>query len=329
VELNKKGYTLIEVMAVSAIVIILLSGVYSFFSLSQRMYHSGTGKVDLHHSIRLASERVIREIRFANELMLLEDWDIESANTERYSYIYYDSENKSVILLDHAGSHSLSEPLVSDFSFSSQGNTLLFSIKGEHKSSQFSLDSSVTLLNFSGLLPNPDHPEAIRFAVPDYGSVNGPSPDPDTNPDPDPDPPGPGTEMDFRVLHHHALPIADSSNPSHTATLEWEETFPEQITEITVSFSRLIEGYRQNNPSSFTGEWKLSVFYNGADHLVKNESIVKPTSRDTFTHTLNEYIPANQPVKIILYITYWYGGHSNNWIKPEFSDIQLELKFFS
>jgi len=188
VELNKKGFTLVEVLAVSAIVIILFSGVYSFFSLSQRMYDSGTGKIDLHHSVRLASERVIREIRFANELMLLEDWEIESANTERYKYIYFDSDKKSVILLDQAGSHSLSDPL-SEFSFSSQGNTLLFTLKGEQRSSHFSLDSSVTLLNFSGLLPNPDNPVAIRFAVPDFGSDMGPSPDPGPEPPLDPDPP--------------------------------------------------------------------------------------------------------------------------------------------
>lgn len=328
--LNKKGFTLVEVIVTSAIVLLLLTAVYSFFSLSQRIYRTGSEKVDLHHSVRLASERVIREIRFANELVLLDEWEIESANTERYKYIYFDSDNKAIVLLDEEGSHSLSDSLVSNFTFSSQGNTLLFTVTGEHNTTNFSLDSSVTLLNFSGLLPNPENPVAIRFAVPDIGSGTGPSPDPEPDPDPpaDPDPSEPDVQVDFRVLHHHALPIADKSNPSFTATLEWEEAFPGNITDISLSFSRTIEGHRQNSSSSFTGEWRLSIFYNGADHPIASESIVQPRNTQTYNHTISEYIPENQPVKVILYITYWYGGHNKNWIKPVFSDIQLEVTYF-
>lgn len=325
--IDKKGSSLVEVLAVSAIIVILFSGIYSFFRLGQRTYLKGTSNIDLHHSVRLAAEKVIRQIRFADGLMLLEDWEEESADIENYNYIYFDSDNRCVTLLDDEGSHFLSDPVISQFSFSADGNTLLFIMVGEDGRAAYSLDSSVTLLNFGGHIANPEQPMAIRFSVPALGTVPSPSEAVD-------DPPLPGVpedpreELELRIVHHDALPTVDVDYQDHEATLVWEEDFEHPITSISLKFSRKIDGKSKNKNFRFTGEWSLTVFFNGAPHLVRSEEIRTTKSLEQITHTFTEFIPANQTVKVVLDIDYGYGGHSDNWVKPEFSEIELGITVF-
>ena len=314
---------MVETLAVSVIVVIVLTGVYSFFRLGQRTYASGTDQINLHHSVRLTAEKVIRHVRFANEVLLLEDWEPESANTERYRYIYFDAENKSVVYLDKEGEQILSTPIISEFTFLADGNTLLFTTKGEYRSSAFTLDSSVTFINFDGHLANPDSPMAIRFNIPEIGDT------PDTEGNPLPQSQDPDEEVDLLVVHNEALPTVDKNYPSHSATtIEWERSFEHPITSVEASISRLIEGQFHNNSYQFTGQWTLTLFLNGAPHLIKSEQIRKPTAWETTIKSFEEFIPAHQPIRLVLEIEYGYGGHRNNRVKPEFSDIELKLIFF-
>lgn len=149
---NLRGFTLVEVLAVMAIFLLLLAGVYSFFISGQKLFLSGSRQTDLHGSVRLAAERVIRELRYAHFLTLIgeDDWDPDSADLISYSYIYYDRDTKNLILLNQEGRTPLSDGNITDASFSAKASTLLFSLTGERGPITYTLDSSARLLNYTG-----------------------------------------------------------------------------------------------------------------------------------------------------------------------------------
>ncbi len=163
---DEKGIGLVEVLAVSAIMVLVLAGAYAYSSFGQRLYHLGAAQADLHASLRLASERIIRELRFAGEVALLEaDWDPAAAETEDCSYIYFDSGCRQVLLLNAKGVRPLSEEVVSGLTFSAESAVLLFTMEGEGKSAHFSLDSSVKPLNQKIDIGGLETSQAISFAA--------------------------------------------------------------------------------------------------------------------------------------------------------------------
>lgn len=166
---NQKGITLIEVLIVSGAIVLVLAGVFSFYLSGQKMFHSGAGQVALHETLRLTAEKINRLLRFAESVTLLEaDWDPESAPTEDYRYIYYDGDSRRVMLLEHPGPpQPLSDDLVSALTFTAEGPLLLFTLLGERRSDNFTLDSSVQPLNLNGSVGGAHSSPALRFSLPE------------------------------------------------------------------------------------------------------------------------------------------------------------------
>lgn len=164
---DERGFTLAEVLIALALISIVFAGIYFFSLPGQRLYYRGSTQVELHESLRLVAERIIRELRFAREVELLPSgWDPASASTEEYSYIYFDAAKRMVILLDSAGARPLSDPLVSALIFSDKGSILLFTLTGESRGHVFTLESSVKPLNVSGNITGPPEGTALRFSLP-------------------------------------------------------------------------------------------------------------------------------------------------------------------
>lgn len=176
--LNQRGLTLVEVLAVLVIFLIILAGVSSFFISSQRLFNSGSRQIDLHNSLRLTAEKIQRELRFANYLLLLDEdhWDPLAVDPSDYSYIYYDRESKTMKLLDASGTRTLSEPIITDVTFSGRASTFHFTLRAETGVSSFELDSSVRLLNYTGNIDAsfPDNPPiAMRFTIHPHSTAGG------------------------------------------------------------------------------------------------------------------------------------------------------------
>lgn len=167
----QKGLTLIEVLIVSVVLVLVLSGVYTFYFSGQKTFRSGAEQVELHTVLRLAAENISRELRFAEELRLMEEgWDPGSASTDDCSYIYFDPGSGTVQLLDDTGSHTLSGPEISELTFSPnlERDVLLFTIKGESSSEDFTLESSVKPMNMgkSERIGGPGAARALSFSLP-------------------------------------------------------------------------------------------------------------------------------------------------------------------
>lgn len=164
---NKRGFTLVELLAVLAIILVLMAAVSSLFIFSQRLFVSTSRRNNLHHSLRVTAEKISNELRFAFFLELIDEsnWDVDGVDPAEYSYIYLDRDTNSVILLDDAGSRVLSEGKISDISFYGNVSTLLFTLEGEKGNAVYALDSSVRLLNYRCNFQNPEHPIALRFSM--------------------------------------------------------------------------------------------------------------------------------------------------------------------
>jgi prepilin-type N-terminal cleavage/methylation domain-containing protein len=168
VGLDQRGVTLIELLVVIVIFCLLTAAVISVMIFVQKLYISGAQQVDVHNAVRLTAERVIRELRFAHFLQLLDEsqWDPNTVDPTEYSYIFYDPDTKTLQLLNESGFHSLSDEIITDVSFSGRGSTMLFTLVAEKGKTSFTLDSSVRLLNYTGNLDSnlpPGKPIALRF----------------------------------------------------------------------------------------------------------------------------------------------------------------------
>ena len=65
----KKGFTLIEIIVVSAIFCILMTVVYSVYLFQQRAYISGESSAEIIQNGRVVSERITRELRQAKKVI--------------------------------------------------------------------------------------------------------------------------------------------------------------------------------------------------------------------------------------------------------------------
>jgi prepilin-type N-terminal cleavage/methylation domain-containing protein len=164
---DKQGFTLIEVLATVAIVGLLLSAMYSFVIMSNKMYRSGSDKNDLHYDLRIASERITREVRFAKSLELLDSWNPADAEPG-YRYIYFDEVNNVVVFVNGEGEQLFSGNFISGLVFKLDGNTLNFKLEAAKRTFTYKLESSVLLLNLKEQdLISLDHPvTAVRFTTP-------------------------------------------------------------------------------------------------------------------------------------------------------------------
>lgn len=151
---DRRGFTLVEVLASMVIFFLLLAVVYSFSIPSRKLISAGTRQSELHSSVRLAAERVVRELQFAHFLTLIgeDEWDPSQADTASYSYIYHDRDAKTLFFLTEKGKTALSDSNIVEASFSANRSTLLFSLTAESGSRSYTLDSSVRLLNYKGYI---------------------------------------------------------------------------------------------------------------------------------------------------------------------------------
>jgi type II secretory pathway pseudopilin PulG len=318
--LKCKGFILIEVLVVLGIFLLVLAGVMSFYISQQRLYSSGSQQVDLHTGLRLAAERISRELRFARDLKLYSDtnWDPEEADTENYSYIFYDPATRRIMLLNKDGSYPLSDPVVNGITFSSDKSTLLFSIEGGKGGASFVLDSSVRPLNLQTSILVPDSPVALGFSF-KAASEEAPEPDPDPEPEPDPDP---IIIKEMWVINPGSFPTVQGKNGHYSDTRTWYRYFTHTVTEVNLLLSREIIGKSQK---SFSGYWRLTINYEGKVQVLLSEDITIPIGINQFAKTISGLsIPAGEQVTIKLEVSY-SSGHNQNTVQLRLEDIQLEV----
>lgn len=150
--LYKKGFTLIELIVVIAILGIVISAALSFFVFSNKTYNKGVDQSNIQSDIRLASSMIVDEIRFATEVKILSavdtDWyddPVNSVGTYDNYIFYYD---EKVVLQSRYSrkEYTVGPSCVLDFD-GSKTNVLNISIQGVEDEQTFDIETEVEPLN--------------------------------------------------------------------------------------------------------------------------------------------------------------------------------------
>jgi prepilin-type N-terminal cleavage/methylation domain-containing protein len=147
---KSKGVTLVELLIVMAILGIVISLAFSMNIFSQRVYTMGEHKSDIQFNLRLASDYITREARYATGVEILDSTaTIPDTVTNDDKYIFLDITGKSLIIRDKNGDRT---PVNVDglnilFKTAPPSKTLEFVVSGSSGTETFSLDSKVLILN--------------------------------------------------------------------------------------------------------------------------------------------------------------------------------------
>jgi prepilin-type N-terminal cleavage/methylation domain-containing protein len=105
-----KGFTLAEVLMVVAILGLVIAGIYSFYFSGLRSWHKGVDRMDYQQSARIAMDKIVKELQFANQVT------VGGGGTElRYSFVNDENnyvfkrvgpENEDLVLIYERGDGS-------------------------------------------------------------------------------------------------------------------------------------------------------------------------------------------------------------------------------
>lgn len=151
----KKGVTLIELIVTLALISIVLTGIYSIFGFGQKTFIGGTKQYDLQSSIRLAEDYIIKEVRYAPVVTLMDKTKMSNTIAANggvlpyENFIYYDDTAKCII---HKNAFFTKKMVIGksgsiEFSTVSPLKELYFKIAGEDGDKKFDVQNKIYCLN--------------------------------------------------------------------------------------------------------------------------------------------------------------------------------------
>lgn len=78
---NQRGFTLIEMIIASAIMVIVLGMLLSLYAMGQRFFKAGMNQMDVVRQARDSLERISRHIRSAESIQIYDDYSSPIAGT--------------------------------------------------------------------------------------------------------------------------------------------------------------------------------------------------------------------------------------------------------
>ncbi len=176
---SKSGLTLVELIVSSALLTLVLAVAFAALLFGQRTFRGGSTQSAIQADLRLASDVIRDETRYASDLQILDDLQVDAMDADK-SYIYLSADGKTLWLVVGGGAPQpiidyTETPNTMDVAFSKDtltGNAIGFSktIAGDRTSENvlhyslqaqaaaqnktYKLDSNVILLNFKSRPPN-------------------------------------------------------------------------------------------------------------------------------------------------------------------------------
>lgn len=168
----RTGFTILEFIIVLAIIGVVISMAFSFFSFGNKMFTKGEDQSNAQHSVRVTSMYITNEIRTSKDVMLLET---KPTTFGDYNYIYF--ENNKIFhkkineapkeILNYSGVSSITM----EFNRVDSDRAVEFDIYMEAKDQKFEINSKVIPLNITSPdivladVPNSIY-QAIRYSNP-------------------------------------------------------------------------------------------------------------------------------------------------------------------
>ncbi len=144
----KKGFTLVEVLAATAIYALLLGSVFSLYFFSVNAYKMGSTRVDLQQNVRVAADFINRELRHALALQQVNGHEIrysKPGDTAAYTIKYKNGEIVQLIRNTEEKVAYNVEALI--FDWDEDNKILYFNIMGIDEGNTYAMRSAVCLQN--------------------------------------------------------------------------------------------------------------------------------------------------------------------------------------
>ncbi|MTI94929.1 MAG: prepilin-type N-terminal cleavage/methylation domain-containing protein [Firmicutes bacterium] len=166
---SQSGITLVELLVVLIILSLVMAGVFSFFLMGHKTYNLGRRQAQMHHDLRLVSELLTQEMRYAVVLTMLDDWDdlpeqAEISPGERF--LYFDEHSGQIIIADSQASRPLTNAIISEASFWLEADMFSFKLGIISGDVAYSMESSVMLLNIENSGTMHSSVPALRYVRP-------------------------------------------------------------------------------------------------------------------------------------------------------------------
>jgi prepilin-type N-terminal cleavage/methylation domain-containing protein len=145
---TEKGFTLLETLVVIALLAILAGTFFSLFLFSTNIFQAGTAILDLQQNVRIATDFIIRELRYAETLQLISSREIKyRLPGDAAVYTIKQKNNEIVILINNTENkiaYSIGNLVMN---WDELKKILTFKIEGIENGHNFTVRSAVCLQN--------------------------------------------------------------------------------------------------------------------------------------------------------------------------------------
>ncbi len=87
---KRRGLTLIEVVLAVALLVVVSLMVFTFLQFGDRIFNRGEDRFDIQSEVRLASDFISDELRYATSISLYSDYHTVVFDNTNYKYLYID-----------------------------------------------------------------------------------------------------------------------------------------------------------------------------------------------------------------------------------------------
>jgi len=145
-----RGFTLIEVLAAVTVFVLLIGTTISLFIFYINIFQSDIDRLDLQQNVRIATDFLIRELRYADDLQMISNTEICYRLPEDTNTYAIKKKNKEIVILSNKNENKIAYNInFLHFNWDEQRKILSFEIqgKGDNNKYTYATRSAVCLQN--------------------------------------------------------------------------------------------------------------------------------------------------------------------------------------
>lgn len=145
---NENGFTLLETLVVITLFAILAGTFFSLFIFTTNIFQAGTTILDLQQNVRIATDFIIRELRYASTLQVITSKEIKYRLPEDSAVYTIKQKNEEIVILINNTENKIAYSIGNlVMNWDEIKKILTFEIEGIEGGHNFAVRSAVCLQN--------------------------------------------------------------------------------------------------------------------------------------------------------------------------------------